>query len=390
MQNFVFYNPAKIIFGKGMEEKVGEEVSKYSVKKRVLFHYGGGSIKKNGVYDKVVQALKNNGIYFVELGGVVPNPRITKIYEGIQLCKENDLDFILAVGGGSVIDSAKGIAAGVKANGDIWDYYMEHADISEALPIGVVLTIPAAGSESSNGSVVTNEEGAFKRDINSEHLIPKFAIMNPETNYSLPAYQTACGAADIIAHLMERYFAPETNVDFTDRLIEGAIQTVMNYAPLALEEPGNYDYRAELMWAGTIAHNSLLNTGRTGDWASHKMEHELSGIYDIAHGAGLTIIFPAWMKYVYHENIDKFVQFGTRILGVNYAANEKERIVKETIYRMESFYQRIGLPIRLSEAGIGSEHIEEMAEKAVMQNPTIGAFKKLGKEDIVNVLNLAL
>ena len=390
MINFNFYNPARIVFGKGRELEAGTLVKKYGGKK-VLFHYGGGSIKKTGLYDKVIKVLKEEGIAFAELGGVVPNPRLSLVREGIKLCKEQNIDFILAVGGGSVIDSAKAIAAGVFADHDVWDFYTKKAMAPQkALPIGVILTIPAAGSETSSGSVITNDENWLKRSMGSEVLIPKFAILNPELTYSLPAYQTACGASDIMAHLMERYFTNVTHVDYTDRLIEASLRTVLNFAPKVLEEPDNYDARAEMMWVGTIAHSNLLSTGRIGDWGSHDIEHELSGAYDIAHGAGLSIIFPAWMKYVYKENPGRFVQFAVRVFDVDLAFENQEEIILEGIRRLESFYKRIGLPTRLKDVNIGEERLREMADKAMIGRDTFGNFKNLTSEDIYNIYRLAL
>ncbi len=391
MINFEFYNPARIIFGKDTESQTGKQVSRYG--KRVLLHYGGGSIKANGVYDKVVKSLKEEGLFFVELSGVVPNPRLSLVKEGIKLCKENNIDFILAVGGGSVIDSAKGIAVGVNYNGDVWDLYMDNSklnQLTDVLPVGVVLTIPAAGSESSTASVITNEEGWLKRSIGTELIIPKFAILNPETSYTLPAYQTACGASDILAHLMERYFTQVPNVDFTDRLIEANIRTILNNAPLALKNPHDYNTRAEIMWAGAVAHNNLLNTGRIGDWGSHDIEHEISGAYDIAHGAGLSIIFPAWMKYVYKQNKDKFVQFAMRVFDVDYSFDDKDRIIFEMIERLEGWYLRMGLPIRLSHVNIGDERLREMADKCMVGRTHVGNFQELKADDVYEIYKLAL
>jgi len=310
MENFEFISPTKIIFGRSTESLVGEEVKKYSNK--ILFHYGGGSIKRIGLYEKVVGSLKEAGVKFIELPGVKPNPRLSLVQEGIKLCRKNKIDFILAVGGGSVIDSAKAIGVGVPYEGNVWDFYTGKATPKETLPVGVVLTIPGAGSEASNSSVITNEEGWYKRSLNNDIIRPKFAIMNPEVTFSVSSYYTACGAADMMAHVMERYFTNTRNTDLTDRLCEATLKTIIKNVQIALKEPSNYDARAELMWASTIAHNGLLGTGRVGDWASHLIEHELSGLYDVTHGAGLAVIFPAWMKYVYKHRTDKFVQFATK------------------------------------------------------------------------------
>ena len=389
MRTFSFYNPARIIFGRGVEEQTGEQVKKYGTK--VLLHYGGGSVKRTGVLDKVKASLDAAGVSYIELGGVKPNPRLSLIREGIELCKREGVDFILAVGGGSTIDSSKGIAAGVLYDGDIWDLYLyPDRQPDKALPVGVVLTIPAAGSESSWASVVTNEDGWLKRDICAECLIPRFAIMNPEFTFTLPPYQTACGASDILAHMMERYFTQVDHVDFTDRLLEGAMRTVLNYAPVVVDQPENYDARAEIMWAGTLAHNSLLDTGREGDWASHEIEHELSGMYDIAHGAGLSIIFPAWMRYVWRDNPARFVQFAQRVFDVDLAQAETEAIVNEMLYRLESWYHRIGVPTRFSEAGLDDTKIAEMAKKCMINRQFTGHFRKLVEKDVVEIYRLAL
>lgn len=389
MLDFNYYSPTRVIFGKKSEEQVGELCAKYG--KKVLLHYGGGSIKKNGVYDKVVQSLTENNLQIVELPGVHPNPRLSLVYDGIKMCREENIDFILAVGGGSVIDSAKAIAAGVKSSHDVWDYYLGKAGaLKDALPIGVVLTIPAAGSETGGGTVLTNEDGQLKRSFGAEVLCPKFAIMNPKFTFTLPAYQTACGVADILAHLMERYFVQTDSVDFTDRMIEATYRTVLFNAPVVMKKADDYAGRAEIMWAGTIAHNGLLDTGRGGDWASHGIEHELSGIYDIAHGAGLSIIFPAWMKYVYKENIDRFVQFAVRIFDVDLTFCNREKIVLEGISRMENFFKSLGLPTRLSDTNIGEDRLREMADKCVAKGQTIGGFMKLSSDDVYEIYKLAL
>lgn len=387
MENFTYFNPTKIIFGKSAEEKAGIETKKYS--DRILFHYGGSSIKKTGLYDKVIKLLKDEGIKIFELGGVKPNPRLSLVYEGIKICRDNNITFILAVGGGSVIDSAKAIATGVKYPGDVWELYeTKEKQFDDILPVGVILTIPAAGSEASNGSVITKEDGNLKRYYNNENLRPKFAILNPEITFSLPREQTVYGISDILAHCLERYFTQVPNVDLTDRLIEGTIKSLIKNAYLVLENPNSYDVRAEIMWAGTIAHNDLLSTGRIGDWATHDIEHELSGIYDIAHGAGLSVIFPAWMKYVYKNNIQKFAQFAVRVWGSEIYFDDEERVALEGIRKLESFYKDIGLPTRLTDLNIFEDRFEEMAKKCVDRG-LIGNFVKLDKNDIVNIYKLA-
>ncbi|NLM12369.1 MAG: iron-containing alcohol dehydrogenase [Epulopiscium sp.] len=388
MDNFIFQNPTKIIFGKGMENHVGEEVSQYS--KKILLHYGGGSIKKTGLYDRVVSSLKAAGVEYIELPGVKPNPRLSLVREGIQICRENNIDFILAVGGGSVIDSAKAIALGTVYDGDVWDFYTEKAIPKAALPIGTILTIPAAGSESSTGSVITNEEGWYKRAINSTLIYPKFSILNPELAFTLPKYQVACGAADILAHLMERYFTNTESVELIDRLIESTMKTVIKYVPMVLEDPTNYEAWAQVMWAGTVAHNNLLSTGRVGDWGSHDIEHEISGIYDVAHGAGLAVVFPAWMKYVYKHDTNRFTQFAVRVWNVEQDFFDPEKTVLKGIEKLEEFFKSIGLPTRLEGLGITDDRLEEMADKGTdSDTKTLGNFIKLHKKDVYNILKLA-
>jgi alcohol dehydrogenase len=388
MENFTFQNATKIIFGQGTEHEVGTVTKEYSSK--VLLHYGGGSIKKTGLYDSVARALKRAGVEYLELGGAQPNPRLGLVQEGIKLCRENGIDFILAVGGGSAIDSAKAIAVGVPYQGDVWDFYSGKAEVKEALPVATVLTIPAAGSEASNSSVITNEDGWYKRGLTTELIRPVFSILNPELTYSLPAYQTACGAADIMAHIMERYFTNTRNVDLTDRLCEAALKTIIRNVPLALAEPNNYDFRAEILWASTIAHNDLLGTGRIGDWASHGIEHEMSGIYDMAHGAGLAIIFPAWMRYVYQHDINRFVQFAVRVWDVDMDFGSPETTAVEGIRRLENFFRMIGLPVRFSDIGVSDDRFEEMASKCTAGGKdTVGNFVRLDKEAVNSIYNLA-
>lgn len=386
MKNFEFCSPTKIIFGTDTEGKVGAEAKKFG--KKVLLHYGGGSIKKSGLYDKVMASLKEAGLEFVELSGVKPNPRLSLVREGIKLCKENGVDFILAVGGGSVIDSAKAISIGLHYDGDVWDFFAGKATVKEVTPLGVILTIPAAGSEASLGTVITNEDGWYKRPYGDDMLRPKFAIMNPELTYTLPEYQTACGVADIMSHIMERYFTNISHVDLTDRLCEATLKTLIKNIPLVLNDPNNYNARAEIMWASTLAHNDLLGTGREDDWASHNIEHELSGIYDVAHGAGLAVVFPAWMEYVYKHNINRFAQFAVRVWNVDYAFESPEVTALEGIKRMKQFFRKIGLPVTLKELNIPNDRLEEMAAKGT-ETGTLGNFVKLGKDEVLSILLLA-
>jgi alcohol dehydrogenase YqhD (iron-dependent ADH family) len=387
LDNFKFQNSTAIIFGKHTHLEVGAETAKYS--KRVLLHYGSGSIKKTGLYDTVVRSLTEAGVSYVELSGVLPNPRLSLVEEGIRICREQDIHFILAVGGGSVIDSAKAIAVGVEYEGNVWDFFTGKAQAQAAIPIGVVLTIAAAGSEASDSSVITNEDGWHKRGMGADCIRPAFSILNPELTNTLTPFQTMVGIADIMSHVMERYFTTNRNNDFTDRLCEATLKTVINNARIILREPSQYEARAEIMWAGTVAHNNLLGTGRIGDWASHNIEHELSGIYDVPHGAGLAVIFPAWMKYVYKVNVERFVQFAVRVWDVDLGFESPEAIALEGIRRLEGFFHDMGLPIRLDDLGVPSdEHFDEMAGKAVAYGP-LGNFKKIHKDDILHILKLA-
>jgi len=386
MENFTFENTTKIIFGKGAESQVGIETARYGNK--ILLHYGGGSIKKYGLYDRVLKSLKDAGLKIIELGGVQPNPRLGLVKKGIDLCRREKIDFILAVGGGSVIDSAKAIASGVYYEGDVWDFFTRKVSMEKVIPVGVILTISASGSESSGNSVITNEEGLYKRAVGSDMLRPQFAILNPEITYTLPPDQTACGVSDIMAHIMERYFTIVKDVDLTDRLCEATLKTVINNVSLALEEPKNYAARAEIMWAGTIAHNGLLSTGRIADWASHQIEHELSGIYDVPHGAGLSTIFPAWMKYVYKKDPEKFAQFAVRVWNVEPDFRDVEKTALEGIKRLKDFYKEIGLPVTLKEMNIPYDRLEEMAEKCTEEGPR-GNFVKLSKDDVLEILMMA-
>ncbi|MDY4609316.1 MAG: iron-containing alcohol dehydrogenase [Sphaerochaetaceae bacterium] len=394
MDNYTFYNPTKIIFGKGTISQVGGQILAFGGKKALL-HYGGGSIKKSGIYDTVVASLRASGIDFVELPGVVPNPRLSLIREGMRIVKEQGIDFVLAVGGGSVIDSSKAIAFGscLPQGKDIWnDYFMQpSAVIPGAMPLGVVLTIPAAGSESSNSCVVTNEETGFKRGVKTEHYLPRFSILDPEVSYTLPPFQTACGAIDIHAHMFERYFTPVERTDVTDQLLEGAMRSVIDISPRILREPMNYDYRAEVMYAGTIAHNNSLNPGRGGgDWGSHQIEHELSGQYDMTHGAGLAIVIPAWMRYVSRKNPTRFVQYAVRVWGITLPLSDTFGIIDAMIERQEQWYHSLGIPTRLSDLGHDSTYFNEMARKALVNKGAIGAYCKLQAQDIVEILKLAL
>lgn len=388
MENFIYDRSTKIIFGKETEKLVGKEVKKFASK--IMLHYGGGSIKKSGLFDTVMKSLKDEGIEVIEYGGVKPNPTLNFARAGIKLAKEKGVGLILAVGGGSVIDSAKSIALGAKYDGDVWDFADKKAVAKEALPVGVILTLPAAGSESSQYCVLTNEDGPYplKRDViveNNQLIRPQFAILNPVLTFTLPPFQTACGVSDILAHVMERYFTNVKDVELTDRLCEATMKTVINNGLIIMKEPNNYSARAEVMWAGSIAHNDFLGTGRAGDFASHMIEHELSAIYDIAHGAGLSIIFPSWMKYAYKYNVARFAQFAARVWNVDDNLFSMESMALEAIKRLLSFYKELGLPTTLKEADIPAARFEEMAEKAVK----LGNIKKTTAEDIVEIYKLS-
>lgn len=389
MNNYVYHNPGRIIFGKQTEQQIGEEIAKYA--SSCLIVLGGPFIKQNGLYDTVAASLEKAGVKYYDLDNIVPNPRLAQVYEGIALCREHDIGFVLAIGGGSAIDTAKAVAAGVKAQDDIWSYFGTFTKfITDALPSGVLLTLPATGSESSNCAVITNDETGLKRSLFSDAVIPQFAILNPEMSYSLPAYQTASGSADILAHLMEAYFSSTPNTDLTDRLLEGAMATVMHYAPMALEEPKNYDIRAELYQAANITNNGVLMVGRTGDWGSHNIEHEISGIYNIAHGAGLCIVFPAWMRYVWEKYRPScFVKFARRVMHIDFGEGLEDRTVLCGIQRLEQFYRSLGLPTRLHEAGIDSDRLQEMADNAMIGTDAVGMSFPLKADDILKILKLA-
>lgn len=390
MVPFVYYAPTKIVFGKKAEEKVGELVREQGCKK-ILLHYGGKSAEKSGLLNRICDSLKAEKIDFVTLGGVVPNPRLSKVHEGIRLCRAEQVDFILAVGGGSVIDSAKAIGYGVPYAGEVWDFYSKKAQPKTSLPVGAVLTISAAGSEMSDSSVITNEDGWLKRGCNSNLCRCRFAVLNPELTYTLPAYQTACGCVDILMHTMERYFTHEHHTELTDELAEGLMRTVIHNAKILNSEPENYDARAEIMWASSLSHNGLTGCGTIGDWACHQLEHELGGMFDVAHGAGLAALWPHWARYVYLEESPRFARFAVKVLGVKQAATPEDTALAG-IAAMENFYHSIDMPINLHELGIHltEEQLQELAHKCSFSGTrTIGAFRKLTKEDMKNIYNLA-
>lgn len=390
MLDGVYYNPTTIHFGKDMELKVGEIVRKHSNK--ILLHYGESSFKKYGLHDNVTESLKRENISYVELGGVKPNPQTDLIYEGIELCRQENINFILAVGGGSVIDSAKAISLGVPWSGDFFEFFEGKAIPETALKVGTILTVPGAGSESSTSSVVTQKERQLKISCDSQLLAPVFSILNPDLTRTLSPYQTSCGIIDAISHVFERYFSNTTYVDCSDRICEGLVKTLMKYALLVKDEPDNYDIRAEIMWASKLAQDNTAGFGRKQDWAAHIIGHEITAIYDIAHGATLSVIFPAWMKYVYQANIERFAQFAERIFNVDINETDAEHIIMTAIEKFTHFLKAIGMPTSLHEIGIfDKSSFEEIAEKSVRSMPsgTIGNFKRLSPQDIINILNNA-
>lgn len=389
MENFQFYSPTEFVFGKDTENQCGEYVKKYGGTK-VLIHYGSGSVVRSGLLDRVKTSLDAAGIVYVELGGVQPNPRDTKIYEGIEICRKENVDFILSVGGGSCIDSAKGIALGALYDGDFWDFYERKAEVTKALPIGTVLTIAAAGSEGSGASVVTKEDGMWKRDVGSDLLRPRFSILNPQLTCTLPAYQTACGATDIMAHVFERYFTNTKEVEITDRLCEAVLLTMVKETPRVIADPDNYEARANIMWAGTVAHNDIVGVGRGQDWNSHGIEHELSGLYDCAHGAGLAVVMPAWMEFVMEHDVMRFAQVAERVWGVQMNYADPADTAKKGIKAFRQFLHDIGMPINFAELGAKEEDIPTLVDKFGIGDGKTGGFVALSAEDVASILKLAV
>ena len=392
MRDFVYHAPTEVVFGKQSEEKVSGLVKKYGGHK-VLVHYGGKSAQKSGLLDKICGLLRDGGVDFVCLGGVVPNPRLSLVHQGIDLCRQEGVDFILAIGGGSVIDSAKAIACGVPYDGEVWDFYLGKASPKCYLPVACVLTIPAAGSEMSESSVITNEDGDVKLGYSNQLSRPKFAIMNPVRTFTLPPYQTAAGVTDMIMHTMERYFSHDDDMDLTDAIAEALMRDLMDNVFKVLADPEDYRARAQIMWGGSLAHNDLTGCGLTGDWATHEIEHELSGMFDVTHGAGLAAIWPSWARYVYKENVSRFVRFAVNVLGVPQDFTDPEGTAIKGIEAMERFYHAIGMPINIHEL-IGKEvsdaEIKEMARKCTRGHKiTQGSFKVLGSEDIEAIYRMA-
>ena len=391
MDNFTFYSPTYFVFGKDEENNVGNYVKRFGGTK-VLIHYGGGSVVRSGLLDRIKASLEKEQISYEELGGVQPNPRSGLVYQGIQLCREKNIDFVLAVGGGSTIDSSKAIAAGTVYDGDFWDFY-QGKPVEKALPIGTVLTIAAAGSEGSPDSVITKEEGMFKRGATGEGLRPTFSILNPALTQTLPPFQTAAGITDIMAHLFERYFTTTKDVEVTDRVIEGLLMTMIHEAPRVIANPDDYQARANIMWAGMMAHNNCCGVGRVQDWASHDIEHELSAVYDCAHGAGLAVVFPAWMTYNMKHDVMRFAQLASRVWGCSMDFANPENTAKAGIQALKNFLKSIGMPSNFAELGAKEEDIPYMAHTACYGNGrtgTIGGFTALNEEDVANIYRLML
>ncbi len=392
MHEFTYYTPTKVVFGRGSEAKTGALLKEYGAGK-VLLHYGGGSAERSGLLGRIREQLAAERIPFVELGGVMPNPRLSLVREGITLCEGEGVDFILAVGGGSVIDSAKAIGYGVTGGGDVWDFYDFKRKAETCLPIGAVLTIAAAGSEMSNFCVITNDDTWEKRGTKSDAGRPRFAVMDPELTMTLPPYQTACGCADILMHTMERYFNHGENMELTDGIAEALMRTVIRNAGILVKEPENYEARAEIMWAGSLSHNGLTGCGTDGgDWATHKLEHELGAMFDVAHGAGLTAVWGSWARLVYGERLDRFAKFATNVMNVPWQGNERETAVCG-IYAAEAFFRSIGMPVTLAELGIAptEEQIDALAEKCMKSAQGMpGIVKKLSREDIAGIYRAAM
>ncbi|MFR2465510.1 MAG: iron-containing alcohol dehydrogenase [Clostridia bacterium] len=392
MENFEFYTPTKIYFGRDTHKKVGEIIAGYGFHK-ILLHYGGGSIHRSGLYNAIVTSLREHDIAWVELGGVSPNPKLSLAKQGMELCRAENVEFILAAGGGSVLDSAKCIADGA-ANPDVetWEFFDMKREPQGALPVGAILTLAASGSEMSASCVITNEEGWFKRGFNSPYHRPLFSILNPELTFTVSPFQTGCGIVDIMMHTMERYFTLSENVDLTDHLAEGLLKSVIAAGKRAIDNPRDYEARATLMWAGSLSHNDLTGAGRQVFMGVHQMEHELSGMYDfVAHGAGLSVLFPAWAKFQYPYATQRFCQFAVRVWNLEMDYEHPEETAKAGIAATEAFFASLGMPVRLRELGIGAEKLEEMAEKCTFFGKRIlPDYKPLGKAEIMEIYRLAL
>ncbi len=392
MFDFKYFTPTKVLFGKNTEDKVAELIQEFGGKK-VLIHYGGGSVIRSGLMQRVTDKLDEAGIKYIKLGGAVPNPHLSLVYEGIELCKKEGVDFLLAVGGGSAIDSAKAIGYGVMNGGDVWDFYDYKRKATSSMPLGVILTLAATGSEMSDSSVITKEEGLVKRGYSSDFGRPKFAILNPELTMTLPDYQTACGCTDIMMHTMERYFTNGGNMELTDSMAEALLRTVKENAKILAKDPKNYEARAEVMWAGSLSHNGLTGCGNDGgDWMTHKLEHELGGLYDVAHGAGLAAIWGSWARYVYKNCLPRFKRYSINVMGIPADAGTDEEIALKGIEAMEDFYREIKMPTNLRELGVNAtdDDLKLMAHKcAVGVNGGKGSARFLKEEDMLEIYKMS-
>ena len=392
MFDFKYFTPTKVVFGKNTETKAADLIREFGGTK-ILIHYGSGSVVRSGLLKRVTDILDASGISYVTLGGAVPNPHLSLVYEGIELCKKENVDFILAVGGGSAIDSAKAIGYGVANSGDVWDFYDKKRQATGCLPIGVILTIAATGSEMSDSSVITKEDGLIKRGYSSDFGRARFAIMNPELTMTLPDYQTACGCTDIMMHTMERYFTNGGNMEITDALAEGLLRTVKKNALILCKDPQNYDARAEVMWAGSLAHNGLTGCGSDGgDWMTHKLEHELGGLYDVAHGAGLAAIWGSWARYVYKDCLNRFKKFAINVMDVKDKGTDEE-IALKGIEAVEDFYRSINMPTNLRELGVDptEDELILMAKKcAIGVGGQMGSAKVLDEEAMLSIYRASL
>ena len=389
MNNFEFYTPTHIYFGKGYADQIGSLIVKYGYHKPLLV-YGGGSIKQSGLYNRVISALDAAGLSHAEIGGVEPNPKLALAKEGIRLCREEGCDVVLAVGGGSTIDTAKVIAVGVPYEADVWDFWCGKSQPKTALRTVCILTIAAAGSEMSQSAVITNEEGSIKRGINSEFNRPLFSIMDPELTYTLPKYQIACGVVDIMMHTIERYMTRKSEVELTDRIAEALLKTMVHYGPIAYHEPQNYEARAEIMWASSLSHNDLTGCGKDYFTINHKLGHELSAVYGTAHGASLSIILPAWMKYVYKYNIARFAQFAVRVMGCEYDYANPEITALAGIDAVETFFHSLDMPVRLSDIGIPESDIPMLAARVTANGAnTFETYIELTTKEIEEIFRLA-
>lgn len=392
MLNFDYQNRTRIIFGKSTQKKIGSLIKPHADK--VLFLYGGDHIKKVGLYDEIVQSLKNAEVEFEELSGVVPNPRIALVHKGIALCRKHGINFILAVGGGSVIDTGKAIALGVPYDGDVWDFYLTKKAPEKVLDVAAILTLPGTGTESSDSSVITNEKVKLKLGFSSDKTRPLFSIVNPELFFTLPKHQFANGVCDMMSHIMERYFTTTLQTDVTDGLCESTLKSIMRNAKILNTDLHHYDAWAEIAFAGSLAHNGFLGLGRSQDWACHKMEHELSALYDIAHGAGLSALTPSWMRYIYQSNVPMFVQFAINVMGVEGSYREPEAAAWEGIDRLEQFFASIGLPTKLSDLGIKEKDFEKIAKRVTLLQEDgkefpVGGLQRLFWKDVMTIFNMA-